>query len=204
MLRVAYIYDVFNDIVKMTNGTHYFSKEIWSRKVWENAWYVEDTDWDIRIRYFEITKLYKDIEEGPKYSIWWSIADENPGIIRQCETMIKLICGASKLKIDDQRIKNDGVLCSHCENYANEDARHVIMQCNGTEHIRREMTTTIEEKIGIMYYSKIKETGDLFNVMMGKRCIEIPTEIMSKFWAITCIYVSKMYWSAINNRRGIG
>ena len=204
MLRVAYIYDVFNDIVKMTNGTHYFSKEGWSRTVWENAWLVEDTDWDIRIRYFEITKLYKDIEEGPKYSIWWAIADENPGIIRQCETMIKLICGASKLKIDDQRIKNDGVLCSNCENYANEDARHVIMQCNGTEHIRREMTTMIEEKIGITYYSKIKATGDLFNVMMGKRCIEIPTEIMSKFWAITCIYVSKMYWSAINNRRGIG
>ena len=135
----------------MRKGTHYFSKEMWSRKIWENAWNVEDADWNIRTRYFEVTKMYMDIEEGPQYSVWWKIADENPRIIRQCETMIKIICGASKLKVDDQRSKNEGVMCSHCENYAKEDACHVIMQCSGTEHLRREMAITINERIGNFY-----------------------------------------------------
>ena len=204
MLKIACICDVLNDIVKMTKETHYFSKEMWSRKIWERAWSVEDFDWNIRTRYFEITKMYKEIESGPQYSIWWKLADKFPRIIRQCETMIKLICGASRLKEDDQHCKSKGIMCSHCKKYAKEDACHVIMQCSDTEHLRREMANSINERIGNVYYTNISMRGDYFNILLGKICDEFPAEVMTTFWATTCIYVSKMYWSAINNRIGIG
>ena len=95
-------------------------------------------------------------------------------------------------------------MCSHCENYAKEDACHIIMQCSGTEHLRREMASTLNERIGSYYYTKIRRREDYFSIMMGKSCEEIPAELMTNFWATTCIYISKMYWTVINNRRGIG
>ena len=58
--------------------------------------------------------------------------------------MIKLVCGASRLKVDDQRFKNQG-LCTQYDYYA-KDARHIVMQCSSTL-LRKEMTAAITERI---------------------------------------------------------
>ena len=204
MLKVACIYEVMNDVIKMINGTHYYSKGMWSMKIWEIAWKIEDIDWNFRTMYFNITKMYMEIETGPQYSVWWKIADTNPKIIRQCETMIKIVCGASKLKVDDHRNRSEGTMCSLCDNYAKEDIYHVTMQCKATEHLRIEMLKTLSERIGVRYCTMINSREDYFYIMMGKNCEDIPVEVMTNFWATSCIYISKMYWTVINGRKGIG
>ena len=48
MLRIAHIYGLFYDILRMVNGTHFFPKSIWTQRVWEKAWDIEDKDWALR------------------------------------------------------------------------------------------------------------------------------------------------------------
>ena len=81
--------------------------------VWKEAWQIEERDWNIRSNYFNSTKMYKALYNTPMYSVWWMVSDKYPSLIRQCENRIKLICGASKLKVDDFNYKNRSVLCEY-------------------------------------------------------------------------------------------
>ena len=118
--------------------------------------------------------------------------------------MIKLICGASKLKVDDFNYKNRSVLCEFCGDYAREEANHIIHQCRGTEALRFEMHHTLRYRLGLDLYNDINSQGDFQSIMMGRIPENIPMQYMTNFWAITCVYVSKMYWATINNRAGVG
>ena len=204
ILRIAVIYEMYDCIVHMANGTHYFSKETWKGMVWTKAWVIEDRDWNYRTRYFNCTKLYTEISDHPNYSTWWRVSDKYPAIIRQCENMIKLICGASKLKVDDYKFTNGNVICSNCDNYAREDAKHIIFQCHGTEHMRGSMQEAIIDKIGRVSYDEIVNRNDYFAIMMGKTPDDIPETTMMGFWTVVCIFVSKMYWTTLRNRVGVG
>ena len=202
MLRIACIYGIFENIVRMMNGTHFYTKHNWREQVWSNAWMLEDRDWDFRKRYFGITKMYKNIQEYPVYSVWWKIADRFPSIMRQCEIMIKLICGASRLKTDDKRCESNR--CVKCNNYAKEDAFHIIMQCDSTENLRREMQHEIVKRIGIRNFEMITSGENFFNILMGKCHDGIHDYLHVEIWIVACIYISKMYWSILSNRIGIG
>ena len=202
MLRIACIYGLFENIVRMMNGTHFYTKHSWREQVWSNAWVMEDRDWEFRKLYFGITKMYKNIQEYPVFSVWWKLADKFPSIMRRCEIMMKLICGASRLKSDDHRNENN--LCIKCNNYVKEDAFHIIMQCDSTENLRRDMHNEILKRIGIGNYETITTGEDFFYIMMGKSHDGIHECILAEVWIVACIYISKMYWSILNDRIGIG
>ena len=72
------------------NGTRSYSKEMWSNTIWAEAWILEDIDWDPRSAQFNSSNIYKNIDNGPNYMVWWKIADRFPAIVRQCEVMVKL------------------------------------------------------------------------------------------------------------------
>ena len=186
----------------MINGTHFYTKHSWREQIWTNAWIIEDRHWEFRKLYFGITKLYKNIQEYPVYSVWWKLADKFPSIMRQCEIMIKLICGASRLKSDDHRSENN--LCSKCNNYVKEDAFHIIMQCDSTEDLRRDMHNEILKRTGIGNYETITTSEDFFYTIMGKSHDGIHECTQTEVWIVACIYISKMYWTILNDRIGIG
>ena len=207
ILRIAQIYDIFNDTIRIVNGTLYISKNMWRRKVWESAWQLEDRDWVMRAQYFGNPYLFCKTINGPVYSVWWKLADKVPKLIRQCEVMMKLLCGASRLKVDDYRVRNENagnVMCNLCNNYAREDPFHIIMQCEGTQNIRDAMFRSLNELLHHTEYNALFQSPDSFNIMMGKDPGEVPGDMMFDVWAVVCIYVSKMYWTILNNRIGIG
>ena len=207
ILRIAQIYGLFDDLMRMLNGTHHISKAMWRRKVWENAWQIEDRDWVLRAQYFGNSYIFCKTINGPVYSIWWKLADRTPKLIRPCEVMMKLLCGASRLKVDDYRVRNENagnVMCNLCNNYAREDPFHIIMQCEGTQNIRGAMHTALNELLRNTEYSALLQSPEIFYIMMGKDPGDVPEEIMFEVWATVCVYVTKMYWTVLNNRIGIG
>ena len=121
--------------------------------------------------------------------------------------MMKLLCGASRLKVDDYRVRNENagnVMCNLCNNYAREDPFHIIMQCEGTQNIRDAMFRSLNELLRQTEYNTLFQSPDSFNIMMGKDPGEVPGDLMFDIWALVCIYASKMYWTVLNNRIGIG
>ena len=204
ILRILYIYDMLDSVIRMLNGTHWFSKTIWKNMVWHKAWLIEDRDWELKSRLFNNTRLYNKICDVPMYCVWWKISDVFPALIRQCENMVKLICRASKLKVDDYKFKNRNVMCTLCDNYAREDTLHIILQCHGTEQLRNDMQTELIRRIGRDNYGEIANRNDYHAVLMGSCPDNISEDTMMVFWTVVCIYVSRMYWYTLKNREGVG
>ena len=67
-----------------------------------------------------------------RYSIWWQLADNDDGIMNDCEIMMQIFCHASLLKSDDVRLKRLPIaskVCTLCDHEAYDDANHMVMQC---------------------------------------------------------------------------
>ena len=67
-----------------------------------------------------------------KFSVWWWISDRWPNLIGMCETIIKIICRVSRLKVDDHTLKgatHSLKACDKCDMYVIEDIYHILMQC---------------------------------------------------------------------------
>ena len=83
-----------------------------------------------------INDLLNRLEQKSMYLPWWNLSDTTPSLIDICETMARLICHASRLKADDQKLKNltpSYRMCSNCSMYVVEDLFHIIMQCTFNE-----------------------------------------------------------------------
>ena len=121
--------------------------------------------------------------------------------------MIKLICNASQLKADDYLLEGANFsekVCSKCDNFAIEDAKHIILQCDSTQVIRTrlfERVIKMPDDIGRLI---LERSDDILATMMGRFCPGIETPDMFNFWKLSCEYISKMYWHIVGDKKGVG
>ena len=155
----------------MLNGTRTYSKNMWKNILWKRAWEIEAQDWDLRSSIFGKTKLISRVSDTGEMLIW-QLGDLAPDIMRQCGVMAKLVCNAS--------FRNNPVgrtCCELCTEYANEDARHVILHCPGLNNIRRHMF----EKISHIDYGEnvpvLHDQVNIFERIMGKAPLNIDREV---------------------------
>ena len=123
-----------------------------------------------------------------------------------CENMARIICHASLLKRDDVRLKNltpANRMCSLCDLYCLEDARHIIMQCPGTQHLRNEMFTELESDASI---KNVLDTNvnDVFLTCLGKCPVEYDGDVYVRLWCISGRHINRIYKYVLNQRAGVG
>ena len=109
-----------------------YSKTAWRKVVWDRVWELENVYWRIQTQMHRNLDLLSRVVDEPRYVAWWWLSDRHPNMIRQCETMAKLVCHASMLKSDDVRLK--GLNRSHrqcplCKLAALDDVNHLLLQC---------------------------------------------------------------------------
>ena len=75
--------------------------------VWKRAWEIEKDDWSYRRIIHKSTSNLRLTSSEGSYLIWWQISDAVPTLMKQCEVMAKLVCGASDLKGDKQNLRNE-------------------------------------------------------------------------------------------------
>ena len=121
--------------------------------------------------------------------------------MKDCETMVKILCHASLLKIDDVRIKRwpaAARLCTMCDHGFVDDVRHMAMECPGLQPRRNIMFGEIHlilEKYGL--------THDVLNdTSWESPNLNTPMEAMGEIWICSARNISSMY--RLKLREGIG
>ena len=176
LLNTASTFGIINDVRDMVYRNLEWSRAHWRTKLWKRAWELEDVFWCLKSRCHKSLDLLSQICTTTRYAIWWQIADKSPLLMRECETMIKLMCHASLLKTDDVRLKSLTIatrFCTLCDHSAMDDARHMVMECPGLQPRRNIMFTTIDsilEEYGLGHDILV---GDVFLIIMGKPIVTI-------------------------------
>ena len=193
-------FNLIEEVRSMFNG-NIFARSQWRKLVWDRAWALERNEWTENVTDDKHFDLIKRAVDGPSYSIWWHISDQDQSKMRQCETMVKLITHSSLLKGDDGRLRRlpfGSRMCILCELCSEENANHMIMQCPS------------QEKHRVALYNGI---NDIYNLEVGECTLEILLgqcfenkvyEEMLPLWILASHYIHLMYRDTIKSRRGIG
>ena len=184
----------------MARGAHY-SKAMWKKIVWGNAWAIEVAEWRLLTGNEPSLELINKVTIEPVYSIWWQMSDRNRSILRKCETMVRILCKATLLKDDDCRLKGQPFgsrMCIRCELGALETATHMIMQCPSNAPHRQ----SIHDEIRVIIPHI--DPQEYLNVIMGKCIDEWEYDNMVPIWEISAKYVNLMYFDTLRSRQGIG
>ena len=206
MIRISEIFGVTNDIRCMLDGTKFYNKAQWREKIWQCAWDIEDQDWDYRTMFFRSTLNLRKTMESVHLLIWWQLADQCPDMMYQCESMVKLLCRASNLKCDTHKSKNDprNPYCDLCKSFANENVKHVIMQCPNLAPIRDNMYLEIVSLETISGVQILANVDDYYAFILGKIPTTLRPEISLELLKIIAQYVNAMYQKVLKSREGIG
>ena len=207
LLKVAMIFGVFDDVMRMMAGTIVYEKSAWKRKVWQLAWELDDVDWRHRITFFKSTNLLKGVMNNVNYFTWWKLADERPQLMRQCEDLSKLVCNSSRLKSTDPRFKAVSPvnrMCTLCDAYAIEDVQHVVLHCTFFDSTRLEMNEKISDLSDNAGNIILGNARNILHTLLGAQCRMVSQKANLDFQAITVVYISKMYRIVLKERKGIG
>ena len=207
ILRISNIFGLYNEVGRMLHGTVLYSKKQWKDMVWEKAWYLENQDWHFRTNLFNSTKYISATIDSVKTLIWWQVGGLSHDMMMYCETMCKLICRASELKIDCHQYKNNPVnrpYCDKCDEIAIENVEHLIMHCPFQNRRRETMLREIEH-LERLYETRILSPveNNLFT-LLGKVPDNANPEMMFHFCRIEATNVHYMYISVTKNREGVG
>ena len=132
LLNTADTFGIINDIRNMVYRNVEWGRAHWREKLWKRAWELEDVYWCVKSRCHRSLELLSEICTTTRYVIWWQLADKSPNLMRDCESMVKILCHASLLKVDDVRLKRLPVaakFCTLCDLGSVDDAKHMVMEC---------------------------------------------------------------------------
>ena len=207
MMKIAIIYGLYEEVKRMVTHCNTYSKKGWKNIVQDRAWVLEDADWQNRVNIFKICKNLDKVIGAPHYVIWWQIGDSNHKLQKQCEVMVKLLCGASQLKSDDKKLKGtvpSERSCTLCDNFEIEDTNHMVMRCEYHNDTRRAMFYAFDSIPDGLGRYIVDQSNNILSTILGRVCIGINVKSMFPFWIIASKYVSSMYWNVVRQRRGIG
>ena len=107
----VYTFGFDNEVRNMICRGYVWSRAHWRGIIWKRAWELEDLYWCVKSRSLD---LLSKICTTTRYIIWWQIADKFPRLIKHCEVLVKIICHASLLKVDDAKLKNLHIFVEFC------------------------------------------------------------------------------------------
>ena len=207
LLRTADLFNLLNDVQNMVLRGHQFSKQIWKERVWARAWELEDVYWQIQFRVSRNLDIISRVSANCNYLTWWYLSDRFPTSIIICETLARLVCHASLLKVDDVRLKQlnrSDRVCSLCDLYEEDDVRHLIMQCPTLQPERTVMFTELRH-VGEGHGERVMDrSGDILSVLLGKPAEDLAPDQMDEFWLVAGKHINIMYQRNIKLRKGIG
>ena len=133
--------------------------------VWEKAWRCERKAWKLDIIMNPDILMFDKMLREFGCLCWWRLTDMKRIPVWKGEIMAKIVAGCSKLKSHDYRYKTKGIekICGLYDILADEDSKHMIMQCEATLDIRVHMF----EEIGNIDQDLLRD------IMKGDRCYEI-------------------------------
>ena len=135
------------------------------------------------------------------------ISDKYPKLMRDCEILAKILSHASILKCDGfkyKRLPGTPQMCSLCNQYAPEDARHLILECPYFELERDKSFREIEQigdGSGRVFF---EGNGDLLFAILGKPNDRLNAIQMENIWLMVLKFVSSIYRVNVNSKKGIG
>ena len=205
MLNTATTFGILDDIENMVYRGLIWSKAHWRDKLWKRAWQLEDVYWCIKARCHKSLELLSEVCIDTRYVVWWQIADKFPHLMRDCEALVKILCHASLLRVDDVRLKSlpmAAKFCTMCEYGSIDNARHMVMQCHALQILRNDMFNEIEA-ILVRHNFRVNQLDEnVFLNLMGKPAANIPVDVMCDIWLCSVRHIANMYRT--KQRQGIG
>ena len=117
-------------------------------------------------------------------------------MISICEDMVKIICHASLLKVDDVRLKSlplAAKFCVLCDHGSIDDAAHMVMQCPRLQPQRNAMFLEIDKILARNGLNQNDLDANVFLNLMGRPGQNIPIELMEEIWQCSARQISNMY-----------
>ena len=207
ILTVVSLFGLETEIRNMVERDYSYDKSVWKRIVWEKAWHLEDVFWRIEVNLRTSLDVISMVNVNPRYLVWWSISDNDHTCMYFCETMARIVCHASLLKLDDLRLKSQhrtARLCSHCDLSAIENARHIIMQCPNLQEEQAILFSEINQVAVDANCLIFNVADDILPTLLGRAIFDLPTDLMVQVWKIAGRNIHKMYKLVIKCNEGIG
>ena len=211
------LYDIFNTAISFgvfevvrdmaLSNIPVASKNSWSKLIWNRAWSLEDANWKAANCIMKDNDLLNMTMDGTHYLTWWWLSDFDYRAINMCEKMCKIVCHASRLKRDDQRLKGQCMsnrACEKCDLFCIEDILHIINVCPYYYQDQCDMHSEIYTSCPNAKKIFERETKDVPYFLLGKSLPEMGIEEMTRLWCIAGKWICKMYRDATVNRVGIG
>ena len=207
IMRIVDIFGLHNEVNDMVQNTRLYSKMQWRKIVWAKAWQLENRDWKIRASLFKVTKYIGSMHESVKPLIWWQIGDMSHDLMKNVETMVKLVTRASKLKSDCYQFKNDTInrpYCDLCHTHAIEDVKHILMHCPSLTVLRNGMYKELHDierkyEITVLLPSECNLT-----FLLGKMPVRFTPYMTYEICRVIACNVQQMYTHVLKNRAGVG
>ena len=206
IMHAAVRLDMIDLVLDYLDGLKLWSKAGWKNLVWSRGWALNDRRNNMILRMHRDMDLFYTVFDKVSYTCWWAIADMYPNYIYFCETMIKLLCHASKLKVDSFTLKSGPRslrVCTRCFMSQLDDAKHMIIQCNDTQDERTNMFSEIynilndESEI-------IRRLDNVFPILLGRE-IEGLSELGTlKLRIVAGTHIHNMYQRRTRIEEGVG
>ena len=207
IFRVTVMFGMMNMAVNMANNTHVYSKMLWKKEVWLNAWKIENEEWGYTVGFFADTFYLKSVlSDVRQHLIWWEISNRHPEYIHMCENIVAMICRASALKSDSIEFKGSFLsvrACSNCDTFHEEDIEHIILQCVKHDEMRKNLSTVINEFDEINNTS-VGQSQDKLLYILGKDIDGVSDDVKLSFWLKIGQIINGMYEQSILDRSGVG
>ena len=208
LLNMCTKFDALDEVISMLVGnTAIISKIAWSKKIWEKAWVLDDVFWQTTYILNRDNDLLFGTVGKSRYMTWWAMSDKWPHLIRMCEVLSKIVCRTSMLKSDDYRLRDSThcmKVCEGCDMFTTENVIHLLMQCPNTETKRLRMFERINEVYPHFDDKCREEPGEIVFWLLGKPINGVDIDTMFEIWKVAGYGILNIYWSAINQRAGIG
>ena len=205
LLNTASTFGILEDIENMVYRDFLWSKAHWRDKLWKRAWQLEDVYWCIKARCHKSLDLLSEFCVDTRYIVWWQIADKFPHLMRDCEVLVKILCHASLLRVDDVRLKSLPIaakFCTLCDYGSIDDARHMVIQCHALQPKRNDMFNGIEAILMRHNYVFNQMDENVFLNLMGKPAANLSVDVMCDIWLCSVKHIASMY--RMKQRQGIG
>ena len=130
--------------------------------------------------------------------------------VRRCafkQSFIHSFIHSSCLKADDKRVEGDptcSLFCQLSDDYAVEDARHLIMHCTYFEKSRTDMFRQLEFIDFGGSVNPVYKTDDTLYALLGEIYKDAPTEANVYFMATADKAIYEMYNTVLRNKIGVG
>ena len=196
-------FGLMKECLEVLNGIKVYNKLQWKNLVWSRAWDLEDRAWENNRVTMNNSTIITKICVKPVYLVWWMLADKLPWFRHVCEKMVRIVCGCSMLKCDDERLKryhHSSRVCNLCDLNAIENIEHLLMQCPYWEHARTAMfmdllATETNGVDGLVHANR-----DTLIFLLGGSPPGMTLDEMVMFWCVSAKHVTSIYSLTIKNR----